>query len=499
MVFPRPEQNSNGGFLYVLVIWIVWIMGYRLLRRWMDAITDAEAEEEEGEDVKTVSKIFARVQQAGGRPLLVGGGVRDKLLNLVPKDFDIEVFGVAPYELGEILREFGRVDQVGASFGVFKLRVGDEEFDVSVPRRESKSGTGHKGFIPEPDPTMSIKDAAARRDFTINSMSHDPETGEVFDYYHGQEDLMNRVLRHTSIAFIEDDLRVLRAMQLASRFEMVVAPETAALCLSMRVGYSFISKERIWGEWFKLAAKGVKPSMGLKALLHTGWVYLYPELEALIGCPQDPEWHPEGTVWAHTLHVADKAAEIAIREGLNEEDRVVLVLAGLCHDLAKPRTTTHDPDGHVRSKGHASEGMTETRTFLDSIGCPIKIIDQVIPLVKEHLSHLSISKDSDKGIRRLAVRLAPSDILQWVRVVEADHSGRPPLPVGSPAEWVAIRAKEIGVLDKKPDPILQGRHLIDLGMTPGPTFGPILKDAYEAQLDGDFMDLEGARKWVAAR
>jgi len=448
--------------------------------------------------MKTVHKIFSALADAGGKPFLVGGSVRDKFLGIDAHDYDCEVFNMSPEKLGEILETFGRVDRVGSSFGIFKLRVGDDEFDFSVPRRESKSGKGHKGFIPELDPTMTVREAAARRDFTVNSMAISHK-GEVFDFFNGAEDLQKKILRHTSPAFSEDPLRVLRGMQFAGRFNMKMAFSTANLCHTMRHEYCTLPYERIWGEWHKWAAKSVTPSAGLRILLGTGWIFCYPELAKLEFCKQDPEWHPEGNVWEHTLHVVDAAADIAIRDGLNEFDRTVLVFAGLCHDLAKPRTTTFE-DGHVRSRGHASEGVTETESFLARIGCQQHaraIVDQVVPLVREHLSHLNVQPGNDRSIRRLAARLAPATIAQWVRVVEADHSGRPPLPKGSPAMWVLERATELNIVNNRPAEILMGRHLIEDGMSPGPLFGKILKQAYEAQLDGVFTDLEGALVWLA--
>lgn len=464
-------------------------------------------------------KVLDELKLYGGEPYLVGGSVRDHLLGIESRDYDIEVLKMSPEKIKQVLSQFGHVDAVGLSFGVLKLRIVEHgkgmsqrvsEFDVSIPRRESKSGKGHKGFIPEFDPTMTPQEAAARRDFTINAMAMTPD-GEILDYFSGQEDLKNKILRHTSPAFVEDPLRVLRAMQFAGRFEMSVFQETriffreeegidtSALCFSMISEYPDLPKERIWGEWKKWAVKSIKPSMGLDVLRECLWLSLYPELHDLFYCEQDPGWHPEGNVLEHSWAAVDHAVMVATREGLSEFDRLVLVFSALLHDVGKPSTTTHDDDGHIRSKGHAAAGVPIAKTFLKSIGAPAELIEHVLPLVKDHLAHIDMkegSDEADRQIRRLSRRLSPSNISMWAKLVECDHSARPPLPVGAPAEWIVKRAEELAVQDKKPAEILMGRHLIGLGMKPNKDFGIILKGAYNAQIEGEFSDLDGALAWM---
>src|SRR5476651_2605496 len=205
-----------------------------------------------------------------GRPRLVGGCVRDWLLGLEPKDFDIEVPGVTFEELHRALVPFGATDVVGRSFGVIKLRLGGTEYDFSLPRRESKTGAGHRGFAVAPDPELGDAEAAARRDFTLNAIAWDPFTGTLIDPHGGERDLRARVLRHTGPAFSEDPLRVLRAMQLAARFDLTLAPETAVLCRSIADTFAELPVERVWGEWDKWATKAAKPSRGLAVLKDTG-------------------------------------------------------------------------------------------------------------------------------------------------------------------------------------------------------------------------------------
>src|SRR5215212_9419474 len=231
------------------------------------------------DDLRAMLDAIRRI----GRPRLVGGGVRDWLLGLAPKDFDVEVAGVDFETLHRTLAPFGSTDVVGRSFGVLKVRsrATDAEYDFSLPRRESKTGAGHRGFAVAPDPSLSDADAAARRDFTLNAIAVDPLTGEVIDPHGGQRDLQARVLRHTSAAFVEDPLRVLRAMQLAARFDLTLAPETAALCRSIADTFRELPVERIWGEWRKWAEKSLKPSRGLAVLEETGWVRHFPEIAAM--------------------------------------------------------------------------------------------------------------------------------------------------------------------------------------------------------------------------
>lgn len=430
--------------------------------------------------------ISREVAAAGGRALLVGGSVRDALLGETAKDLDVEVFGLEPEALKSLLGEHFELDLVGQSFGVLKIRHLD--VDVSIPRRESKRGLGHKGFEIRSDPSLTATEAAERRDFTINAMSFDPLTGELLDPFNGLRDLENRVLRHVSEKFAEDPLRVLRGMQFAARFGLDAASETIALC--QRIGREGLARERIFEEWRKLILVGREISKGLGFLRATGWVSYHPELEALIDCPQDPEWHPEGDVWTHTCHVMDAFA--GERVGDSWEDLVV-GFGALCHDLGKPATTTHDDDGRIRSKGHEEQGEGPTRTFLERMSNQTQLVDEVVPLVREHLKPtvLHLAGAGPAAIRRLARRVGRIDRL--VRVARADHAGRPPKPFhGFPAgDWLLEQANALRIADQKPEPIVMGRHLIALGQKPGRHFKDLLEACLDAQLDGVFADLEG--------
>jgi putative nucleotidyltransferase with HDIG domain len=671
-----------------------------------------------------LQNIIDGLSSLGARPLLVGGCVRDHLMGIEPKDYDVEVFNIYPEQLAHCLRYFGRVDEVGKSFGVLKVRG----FDFSVPRRDNKVGACHKDFNVVCDPKMSVEDACSRRDFTINSMAYDPQTNQIIDPFNGQYDMGVKVLEPTSSAFKEDPLRVLRAFQFSGRFSMHSSFILNNYAREIKYEYNSLPKERVWGEWQKWAEKSVDPSCGLALLRDTMWISLYPELNELIGCLQEPEWHPEGwlrtssisfnsditgstlsawenrsfafrelfssaiaddttipsstgatqtqtvyrsffnsffttdytrffrvrpsfffspaiiakserfmffgrgetsttdkivrimlkipnscmntivntgvddlqiidsvisrisvfmmnvftpfklsaemilhdnsvntscstsslptgikipsrmyvdftsstvdgyvkfvfdfciddlhintpigentnnthdytpdfqcyevyqgDVWEHTMQVCDAMSEICHRENIAGEDKVVLMLAALCHDLGKPATTYTREDGRIVSPGHAEVGVDISRRFLNSIGCFPRIIDRVLPLVKEHLAH--IQKDvSARTVRRLANRLGVATIKELAWLTEADHSGRSPLPGGMPDGMKRILeiSEEIQLTTSKPQPILMGKDLIACGVAPGKKMGEILADAFEAQLNGEFTDKDGAVEW----
>jgi tRNA nucleotidyltransferase (CCA-adding enzyme) len=431
-----------------------------------------------------VMDIARAVDLAGGRAHIVGGAVRDALLRLPSAEVDVEVFGIEPARLTKLVDRIAPVSLVGASFGVLKLH--GSHIDVSIPRRERKVGQGHRGFQIDADPTLSPEAAAARRDFTINAIAWNPLTRELVDPYRGRDDLERRILRHTSHQFAEDPLRVLRGMQFVARFSLTAASETVALCRT--IDPEGLPPERMFDEWSKLIRLGVSISSGLAFLADTGWLRYFPELEALVGCQQDPEWHPEGDVWVHTGHVMDCFA--AERLGDDWEDLVV-GFASLCHDLGKPATTVWK-DGRWRSPGHEDAGLEPTRSFLARLTNQQRLVEEVVPLVADHLKpdQLYQAGASPSAVRRLARRVGRLDRL--IRVASADRRGRPPAVVDDfpAARWLEETAIALDVRDKPPTPLVMGRHLIGMGLEPGPTFKPLLDACYEAQLDGRFGTVE---------
>lgn len=442
-----------------------------------------------------VTAIYSAIRQVGGTPYMVGGSVRDMVVGNQPKDIDTEVFGISAGVLVDVLARFGSVNAVGVSFGVIKLRTSTgSEYDFSLPRRDSKTGQGHKGFMVQVDHTMTIAEAARRRDFTINAISIDGD-GNVVDPYNGMADLHNRVLRHTSDQFGEDPLRVLRGMQFAARMDLTVTAETAAICRDLRAEYHTLAKERIWGEWEKWASKGIVPSQGMEFLNATGWVHEYPELAALIGVEQEPEWHPEGSVWTHTKMVCDAAAAIAVREGLDATRRATLVFGALCHDMGKPATTVRNQEnGRITSAGHAEAGVEPAIYFMTSIGAPAAMIAEVAELTQYHMRHIGF--EGGKAARRLANQMTATtpQMLGWI--MEADHSGRPwtgefMMPQDG-IDFIAGMTKAKEAIQ----PILMGRHLIEMGVKPGPQMGHILRMVQAAQVEGTVTDFEQAQAYA---
>jgi tRNA nucleotidyltransferase (CCA-adding enzyme) len=432
--------------------------------------------------------VARAVRDEGGRALVVGGWVRDTLIGLPPKDLDLEVFGLPATGLRAMLERFGRVDPVGESFTVYKL--GD--IDVSLPRRESKSGRGHKGFAVEGDPQLSIEEAARRRDFTINAISRDPLTGQLLDPFGGVRDLEAHILRAVDPAtFPDDSLRVLRALQFAARFELTVDEQTKALCRSLPL--DDLPAERIWGEIEKLLLQAHRPSTGFALGYELGVISrLFPELEALVGCPQEPEWHPEGDVWVHTLMVLDEA-HLRL-DGLDRGRSVAVMLGALCHDLGKPATTAV-VEGRIRSLGHEEEGIGPATALLDRLN--IETINgydvrrTVLGVVAHHLKPGAFKKSStpvsDGAFRRLAQKV---DLELLAIVARADCLGRTGAFDCSAMDWFLERARSLGVEHAPPAPLVMGRHLLALGLSPGPRVGEILKQIYERQLDGAIGSVE---------
>jgi len=437
-----------------------------------------------------VAEAMARaIASAGGRALIVGGWVRDRLLGSASKDVDLEVYGLQPGALRGVLEQFGPVNAVGESFTVYKVA----DIDVALPRRESKSGRGHKAFTVEGDPSMPIADAARRRDFTVNAIAWDPLTGEYLDPFDGRGDLLDRrVLRLVDPqTFADDSLRVLRGIQLSARFGLEMEGSTREVC--RRIPLDDLPAERVWGEIEKLLLLAPRPSDGFRLARDLGVVSrLFPELEALDGCPQEPEWHPEGDVWVHTLMVVDRARTRI--DDLGHPQQVTVMLGAVCHDLGKPPTTAV-VDGRIRSMDHEQAGVAPTRQLLDrlnihSIG-GFDVRAQIEGIVAHHLKPLAFFKSStpvgDGAFRRLAQKV---NLELLARVAQSDCEGRLGNFDCSGIAWFLDRARALGVEHQPPAPIVRGRDLIALGVAPGPAMGELLRAIYEQQLDGRVASLD---------
>jgi tRNA nucleotidyltransferase (CCA-adding enzyme) len=446
--------------------------------------------------IEIATEIAKRVVAEGGRALIVGGWVRDRLIGRSSKDIDIEVFGIPAAPLKAMLENIAPVNIVGESFTVYKVA----DVDVALPRRESKVGEGHKGFAVEGDPSMSAEDAARRRDFTVNAISWDPLREVYIDPFNGRVDLLERkVLRAVDArTFGDDSLRVLRGVQFAARFSLDMDAATKDLC--RRIPLNDLPAERVWGEMEKLLLLAERPSVGFSLALELGVITrLFPELHALVGCPQEPEWHPEGDVWIHTLMVIDQArTRIA---DLERPQQIAVMLGAVCHDLGKPPTTAF-VDGRIRSIDHEQAGVEPSLAFLDRLNVQsiggYDVRAQIVGVVAQHLKPLAFFKSAtpvgDGAFRRLAQKV---DLELLARVALSDCLGRTGHFDCSGITWFLERARALGVEHAPPDPLVKGRHLLELGLTPGPEIGEILRKIYERQLDGEVTTLDEGL--VAAR
>ena len=440
---------------------------------------------------KAIRAFAETVALNKGRAFFVGGSVRDEMLNAPIKDIDIEVHGISPRALRKIIEShFANVEEVGAAFGVLHTTMEDVEVDISLPRRDSKIGQGHKGFAVDVDPLLSPKEALRRRDFTINAMLKDVLSDEIVDPFGGRDDLRARILRPVDFAtFVEDPLRVLRAVQLTARFNLAVSDDVKALLRSMVPALQELSRDRHRDEWRKLFLKAHTPSRGLELARLIGVFDALPIVAAMKATPQEPEWHPEGDVWIHTGMVCDVAAKLCKRERLEGALRLVIMLSAFCHDLGKPETTQMIK-GRIRSHQHSHVGIRHVRDVLEFFGME-SLRDTVEPLVAYHLTpydlyhqQVSDSPPGDGAIFSLARRVHPATIDQLLLVAEADMLGRGPFlddfaksERHAALDWLGDRACTLDVRDRRPPDVIRGNDLLALGMKPGPHFGKIVRAA----------------------
>lgn len=439
---------------------------------------------------ETALAIARAANAAGGRALVVGGFVRDHLLGQTSKDVDVEIHGLALEDVERLLAQIGDVIAVGKAFGVFRLRGID--MDISLPRRDSKVGAGHRGFDVAVDPHLGVVEASRRRDLTINAILFDPLTGEFLDPHGGRRDLERRILRATDpVHFVEDPLRGVRVAQFIARLEMTADPELIELCRGLDLAE--LPGERLFTEFRKLLLKSRRPSLGLTFLRETGLLRFFPELLALVDVPQDDTWHPEGDVWVHTLMVCDEAA--LLKDG--GEDDEALMFAAVCHDLGKPPTTTIE-DGRIRSAGHSEAGVPLTQRFLERMRAPTTLIGRVAALVLHHLAPgvLFYAQASKKAYRRLARKLGEGGVTMALleRVGRADHLGRTTEDALSRrydgGDALLAIARELQIEHAAPKDAVLGRDLIARGLKPGKHFAGILARCREIQDDTGCEDPE---------
>lgn len=421
-----------------------------------------------------------------GHAYLVGGVVRDLLLNIPTKDIDIEVHHVSLDQLASTLKKFGFVNYIGKAFGILKLN--NTHIDWALPRRESGGRKPDVTVVPD----LSLKEAFARRDLTINAMGIDLKTLELIDPFDGIHDIERKILRATdSKKFQEDPLRFYRVMQFTSRFSMEPDEELNTLCRQMDI--STVSVERIEMEFEKMCLKSTMPSRGIRWIKNIGRLYqILPELAKTVGVMQNPEFHPEGDVFEHSMQAFDAATDYSYE---NDEQKLTIQLAALCHDLGKPYTT-QIRKGRITSYGHDTVGKAYACSMLKRITTKKYLISIIARLVRYHMAPSLLVRQHAKleAFKRLAKKLAPITTMRELGLLSlADRRGRNgkshiPLPPKDEqvAEFFKI-VESADILDTPEKPLILGRDLLEF-IPAGPKLGKAVDYAYELQIDKDIRD-----------
>lgn len=444
----------------------------------------------EDKDLMMARQIAEKVAEAGGRTYFVGGFVRDQILHKENKDIDIEIHGISCEQLEQILDGLGERTVMGASFGIFGLRHFD--LDIAMPRKETATGRGHKDFEVFVDPFIGEAKAAERRDFTMNALMQDVLTGEILDFFGGQEDLKNKVVRHVKAeTFVEDPLRVLRAAQFAARFAFTVAQDTVELCAQMDL--SALAKERIIGELEKALMKAKKPSIFFEEMRKMNQLSVwFPEVAALEKVEQDLRHHPEGNVWNHTMMVLDEAA--VWRK--NAADPFFFMLSALCHDFGKA-AATEEKDGRIHAYGHEVKGLPIVEQFLSRLTNENAIHKYVLNMTELHMKpNMMVEQHASRKafMKMFDQSLSPKDLLL---LAKADHLGRGQAVQVSYDETEAFLREQLAVFEELMSrPFVRGADLVAAGVKPGPEFSEALAYAHKMRLAG--VEKEHALKQTLA-
>lgn len=426
-------------------------------------------------------EVARRLRASGFSAYWVGGCVRDMLLEREPKDFDVST-NAAP---DQVMSIFPDANHVGAHFGVVLVRDGGVQVEVATFRSDSSYQDGrHPDKVTfEQDPREDV----LRRDFTINALLMDPESGEVLDYTGGRADLKAGIIRaigDPDTRFAEDHLRLLRAVRFAARFGFTIEPRTLEAIARARHLVSTVSAERIRDELVRILTEG-GARRGMEWLDATGLLNeVLPEVALLKGVEQPPEFHPEGDVWTHTLMMLERlpaAVEPALAFGV------------LLHDIGKPGTFRRAPD-RIRFDGHVELGVEIASRILERLRFSRADSDQVIALVANHMRFMDVPRMRESTLKRF-LRLPRFDQHLELHRLDCEASA------GNLETWSSVRDKlaERPPEQLKPAPLLTGSDLIELGYRPGPLFTEILEALEEAQLEGALADPAAARAWVLRR
>lgn len=426
--------------------------------------------------MKMLKEIALKIEQAGGTTYLVGGYVRDKLLNRKSTDFDVEVHHLEKQKLQEILSSFGPVIETGASFGILSIKGYPYEF--ALPRRESKTGLKHQDFEVALNPELGIVEAAKRRDFTINSIMMDVLTQEIFDPYHGQEDLKNKVLRVVNPkTFIEDPLRVFRGAQFVSRFGLSIESKTKDLMSQMDVSY--LSKERVFDEVKKALLQSDKPSLFFDTLKEinqlSSW---FKEVENLINVPQNPVYHAEGDVYIHTMMVVDAAKTLLseVKEPLS------FMFSALCHDFGKAVCTTVDEKG-IHAYGHETYGLPLVESFIKRLTNNKQLLKYVLNMTELHMRPALLAQHESKLKKTNTLfdqSINPEDL---ILLVKADYLGQM-TQVNQTLNVNFLKDRLDQYHRLMAQEYVTGKDLLELGLEPNEAFKEYLAYAHKTRLAG---------------
>lgn len=406
--------------------------------------------------------VFATLEQAGARILLVGGAVRDSLLGLPVHDWDLEVYGLSENRLEACLAPFA-AHRVGARCAVWVV-AGAE---IALPQ---------SGGIPDPYIPWSI--AARRRDFTVNALAWDWQSGQVLDAVGGLRDLQEKRLRVVNPdTFVEDPLRAFRTARLAGQLDFHLDAASVRICQKLAMALPGLPAERLRKEWEALLLRGRNLRRAWDALAQTGSIGAFPALAALQAVPQRPDAHPEGDVWIHTGKVLAEAAKLRQDQAARD---LVLMLAAILHDLGKANCTRRDPRQIWRAIGH-EQVLAPAILFLNRYFPGAHLLSQIIPLLRWHgephaLFHAQAGR---KAYTRLALQVPDRSLLLDLALADARGAGHLEVPaIASTREiW-----QQLGLWETLPDALLRGEDLVALGVAPGPRLGQILRSAYQKQV-----------------
>ncbi|MBK1882621.1 CCA tRNA nucleotidyltransferase [Luteolibacter pohnpeiensis] len=419
---------------------------------------------------------FSKILTAAGhKALFAGGCVRDKLLGHEPKDYDIATSATPE----EVIALFPGGNEVGAHFGVVICKFHGEAVEIATFRTD---GSYRDGRRPDSVTFSTPAEDAKRRDFTINGLFEDPESGEIIDFVEGLADLESRVLRaigNPAERFQEDALRLLRAVRFSTRLGFSIEGKTLSAIREHAGLLEKISPERIRDEFSRIIT-GPNRRKGIELLIDTGLMpFIVPEFLATIGCEQPPEWHPEGDVYTHTC---------IMLEMLQPDAPLDLCLGVLLHDIAKPPTRTFDEEANrIRFNGHDAMGATMATEILQRLKYPNSIIEAATTMVARHMQFMNVQQMRTAKLKRFMAEPTFEKEMELHRVDCGSSNG-----FTDNYEFLLAKAEEFAAQPLIPAPFVTGRDLIDMGMKPGPAFKEILESIQTEQLEGKLRDRDEA-------